>query len=271
MKLPKSKNYVSKKPVYFLLSLILVFICYSCATTGSGRSDLPKGNPDKLKTIGENYLAARKYALALRYFHAAEQAGDKKPELFYDIAIAYKGRGFTDKALKYLKKALEINKNYSAAHNALGALLAEQGKLAEAEREFKIALNDPLYETPHYAAYNLANIYYRQGKYKEAKAYYEQTIELAPAYAPAHFELGRTLEALGDLQGAWIHYKEAVQYSPRWAAAQFHYGRLSYRFGKIVAARYSFEQVLKLAPDSDLAKAAIQYLNKMHVKAQNED
>ncbi len=271
MKPQKSKKHISEKLVYALLSLGVVFICYSCATTGSKGTDFPKGNPKKLQTIGENYLAAGKYALALKYFHAAEKAGSKRPDLFYDIAIAYKGRGFTDKAFEYLKKALAINQNYSAAHNALGALLAEQGRLDEAEREFKIALNDPLYETPHYAAYNLANIYYRQGKYREAKVYYEQAIELAPAYAPAHFELGRTLEALGDLHGAWLHYKEAVQYSPRWAAAQFHYGRLSYRFGKIVAARYSFEQVIKLAPDSDLAKAAVQYLNKMHVKRQNED
>ncbi len=249
---------------------VVVTLCESCATTASENSIYPKGNPTKLQTIGENYLAAGKYALALRYLAAAEKAGGNKAELYYDIALAYQGRGFQDKALEYLKRALKIKSDYPEAHNALGALLAEKGQLTEAEKEFEIALNDPLYETPHFAAYNLANIYYRQGKYNKAKKYYEQAIELAPNYAPAHFELGRVLEALGDLQGAWLHYKEAVQYNPRWAAAQFHYGRLCYRFGKAVSARYSFQEVLKLAPDSDLAKAARQYLKKMHVEINDE-
>jgi len=243
---------------------VLLFGPVSCATTRSG---MPSGDTGRLMSIGENYLAAGEYGAALRYLKAAERKGKKSPNLYYDIALAYKGRGFTDRAYEYLLKALDRKKDYPEAHNALGALLAEQGRLSEAEAEFRKALEDPFYQTPHFAAFNLGHLYYRQGKYKEAKKYFQEAIDLAPNYPQAHFELGQTLEMLGDKKKAWLEYKEAVQYAPRWAEAHFHYGRLSYQFGKMVTARYSFEQVIKLAPDTEIAKAASAYLKEIEASS----
>lgn len=217
----------------------------------------------KLQRVGENYLAAGNYALALKYLKAAEAKGNKTAELYYDLALAYQGRGFSDESINYLRQALSIRPDYPEAHNALGAILAEKGRTDEAIREFMAALENPFYETPQYAAYNLANLYYREGNYKKAEEYYRQAIQFAPNYAKAHLELGRVLEAKGDKKGAYTEYEEAVQYNPQLAEAHFNYGRLCLQFGNYISARYSFEQTIKLAPDSDLARTAENYLRQL--------
>lgn len=223
------------------------------------------GDPEKLKSIGENYLAAGNVAMALRYLKAAEAKRPKDPQLLYEIAIAYSRRGFRDQAKEYFQKALNAQPDYAEASNALGAFLAEEGKFDEARKAFEKALNNPFYETPQLAAYNLGTLFYRMGNYQEAAKYYRQAIELSPNYAAAHLELARTLEALGDAKGAFDEYKEALQYDPQLVQANFGYGRLLYQQGNYTAAKYYLEQVIKLAPDTPTAKAALDYLNKMGI------
>jgi Tfp pilus assembly protein PilF len=221
------------------------------------------GDPEKLKSIGENYLAAGNPAMALRYLKAAEARRPKDVQLLYEIAMAYNARGFRQEAKEYLQKALAIQPDYAEASNALGAFLAEEGRFEEARRAFEKALNNPYYETPQLAAYNLGTLFYRMGNYQEAAKYYRQAIGFDPNYASAHLELARTLEALGDNEGAFNEYREALQYNPQLVQANFGYGRLLFQKGDYVAAKYYLEQVIKLAPDSSIAKAARDYLDKM--------
>jgi Tfp pilus assembly protein PilF len=201
--------------------------------------------------------------MALRYLKAAEARRPKDAQLLYEIALAYNARGFRREAKEYLQKALAVQPDYAEASNALGAFLADEGRFEESRRAFEKALNNPYYETPQLAAYNLGTLFYRLGKYQEAAKYYRQAIEFAPNYAAAHLELARTLEALGDTAGALNEYKEALQYDPQLVQANFGYGRLLFQKGDYVAAKYYLEQVIKLAPDSPTAKAAMDYLDKV--------
>jgi len=219
------------------------------------------GKPEELKAMGENYLAAGNIGMALRYFKAAEARRPKDPQLLYEIAIAYNRRGFRDQAKAYLEKALAVQPDYAEASNALGALLAEEGKFEEARRAFEKALNNPYYETPQLAAYNLGSLFFRMGNYREAQKYYQQALDLSPNYADAHLGLAKTLEALGDYAKAIDEYKETLQYDPDSVQANFGYGRLLYQRGDYVAAKYYLERVTKLAPDTPMAKAATDYLN----------
>lgn len=256
---------LGKTKKIWLFGCLAACFLVACATTQESRLSPEVASHDvaKLQKIGEDHLAAGNYALALKYLTAAEEKGNNTPELYYDLALAYRGRGFEEKAFAYLKKAISLKPDYPEAHNALGALLAEKGLVDEAAKEFLLALQNPFYETPHYAAYNLGNLYYRQGNYAKAEEYFRQALQLAPNYAQAHLQLGRVLENRGDKKGAFEEYKDAVAYAPQWAEAHFHYGRLCNQFGDYLCARYSFEQVLKLAPDSEMASAAKNYLKEL--------
>lgn len=220
-------------------------------------------DPEKLKSIGESYLAAGNVAAALKYLKAAELRRPKDAQLLYEIAIAYSKRGFREQAKEYIQRALAVQPDYAEAVNALGAFLAEEGKFEEARRAFERALNNPYYETPQLAAYNLGSLFYRMGNYQEAARYYRQAIKLAPTYAAAHLELARTLEAIGNTTEALNEYKQALQYDPKLVQANFGYGKLLYEQKNYTAARYYFEQVIKLAPDTPTAKVALEYLKKI--------
>ena len=77
------------------------------------------------------------------------------------------------------------------AHNNLGNVLLQQGKLDQAAARFEqaIALR-PDYAEAHN---NLGNVLWKQGKLDEAAARYEQALALRPDYAEAHNNLGNVL------------------------------------------------------------------------------
>ncbi|MEI6157891.1 MAG: tetratricopeptide repeat protein, partial [Atribacterota bacterium] len=50
-------------------------------------------------------------------------------------------------------------------------------------------------------------IYLDREQYQEAKKYFQQAIDLNPDYNFAHFNLGRTYQALGEREKAYNEYK----------------------------------------------------------------
>ncbi|MGA2093415.1 MAG: tetratricopeptide repeat protein [Sedimentisphaerales bacterium] len=74
--------------------------------------------------------------------------------------------GRTDEAIRYLRRAIEINYVNARAHSNLGIALADKGLLAEAAAEFKRSLeidpNDPM--TQNYYGISLVE----QGLYDKA-------------------------------------------------------------------------------------------------------
>ena len=75
-------------------------------------------------------------------------------------------------------RALAVTDRNATAHNNLGALLAREGSVAEAERHFRAALEiQPRY--PH-ANKNLANMLLEQGRKEEAATYYRAMVDSCP-------------------------------------------------------------------------------------------
>ena len=78
------------------------------------------------------------------------------------------------------KKALELNPNEPMAHNNLGLIYAKRGEFAEAEAEYKkeLAIN-PLYDD---ALFNYGLFLDRAGRKEEAKRLWECSLEVNPDY-----------------------------------------------------------------------------------------
>lgn len=76
---------------------------------------------------------------------------------------------------------------YSGALLNLGILQAKAGKLDAAEQSLKGAIE----RNASAAAFNQLGIVYRRlGRFKEADAAYQQALQIDPAYANAHLNLG---------------------------------------------------------------------------------
>ncbi len=96
-------------------------------------------------------------------------------------------------ATAFCRRAISIKPDIPEAHNALGAALAYQKRLVEAEAEFSKAIEFRAdYEEAHY---NLALIYYKTGRADKAIHQLEKILEIDPATALGAQILGRIFQA----------------------------------------------------------------------------
>jgi tetratricopeptide (TPR) repeat protein len=117
------------------------------------------------------------------------------------------------------RDTLARNPDAWVAHNNLGALLFDAGRLAEAKEHDQRALElKPDYAEAHN---NLANVLQRMGKRSEAIAHYRRALQLRPRYAPAHNNLAAALAADGRLDEAIGHLEQALRLKPGYPDAQY--------------------------------------------------
>ncbi|XP_063069395.1 dnaJ homolog subfamily C member 3a [Engraulis encrasicolus] len=124
----KVLNYVP-----FLLVLIdLRYEGVRCENTATVESHLE---------MGKKLLAAGQLADALSHFHAAVDGDPRNYMAYYRRATVYFAMGKSKSALPDLSKVIELKPDFTAAVLQRGNLLLKQGKLDEAEVDFKRVLN----------------------------------------------------------------------------------------------------------------------------------
>lgn len=78
------------------------------------------------------------------------------------------------------RKAIDIDRADSDAHNNYGWFLCTRGRYDEGLREFTEAMRNPLYEKPELAMTNSGLCSERKGDLRQAEAYYNKALKLAP-------------------------------------------------------------------------------------------
>jgi len=77
-------------------------------------------------------------------------------------------------------------------------------------------------EPAHAAAHiNLGTLYYNRQEFSLAEKHYRQAIEADPRYSLAYFDLGNVLDETGRVPGAIQTYKTALQLAPTYADAHY--------------------------------------------------
>jgi tetratricopeptide (TPR) repeat protein len=122
---------------------------------------------------------------------------------------------------------LARNPNAWSAHNDLGSIRFDQGRLAEATAEFRAAIR----LNPHYPeAYNNLGVALDQGgHHAEALDAYRQALAVKPDYAEAHCNLGNVYLETGHPAQAMAEYDRALQFKEPFAEAHYNLG-LALRF-----------------------------------------
>jgi tetratricopeptide (TPR) repeat protein len=141
------------------------------------------------------------------------------------------------KAESLIERALELDRQSSEAHTALGTIHAEKGEFERAEAAYQRALElNPNYAEA-YAWYGVllqANL----GRPEEALALHKKAIDLSPLSVLSINFLGWCLEALGRFDEALDQRKKALDIDPDhtltlWNVAIFHW-RISGDYGEAV-------------------------------------
>ncbi len=133
------------------------------------------------------------------------------------------------------------------AHNNLGTVLSQEGKVTDAIGRYQQALRlKPDYDEAHY---NLGNALARTGKIEEAIAHFEQALRIKPDYAEAHNNLGIALAQAGRIEEAIAHYQQALRIKPDYAEAHNNLGIALAQAGRIEEAIAHYQQALRIKPD----------------------
>jgi tetratricopeptide (TPR) repeat protein len=82
-----------------------------------------------------------------------------------------------------------------------------------------------------------------------AREAYARALELDPAHADAHVNLGRLLHEAGDTAGAEAHYRSALAARPRDATAAFNMGVALEDLGRDLEAIDAYETAITLDPN----------------------
>ncbi|MHC4912417.1 MAG: tetratricopeptide repeat protein [Planctomycetota bacterium] len=115
-------------------------------------------------------------------------------------------------SLTLFSRAVEVTRGNYVGHAGLGKALHARGKIDEAIRQYRQALQIK----PNYtiARYNLANALSRQGKKNEAIEHYREVLQTDPKDARAHNNLGNALSGQRKIDEAIIHYRRAMEIEP---------------------------------------------------------
>ncbi len=148
---------------------------------------------------------------------AIEDAGKSADEWFQE-ALDRENQGDYPGAIRAYEQAIEREADDPILHFNLGNVLYAAQLLAEAEMQFRRAVE--LDENYVEAWNNLGTVLADLNRYGESVQVFERAIEVFPLYADAHFNIGDVYVSLGQPHLAHEHWKRYLQLDPKspWAA-----------------------------------------------------
>jgi tetratricopeptide (TPR) repeat protein len=149
--------------------------------------------------------------------------------------------------------ALAVDPRPRLRHEALlcrGILYLQVGDLQAAYQDMHSALE--IEDRPQ-ARYNLANVCHQLDRVDEEIGHLERAVQLQPAFAAAHLNLGTLLLMRGQLDTAERSLKQAVTLEPRLATAHAHLGILYQRTGRPDLSRAALNLASRLRSEQGQA------------------
>jgi protein O-GlcNAc transferase len=169
-------------------------------------------------------------------------------------AVQYQQAGDFVRAEAICRHILRLQPNCARAHNCLGNVLLNQGKLEQAGTHYQQALRcDAGYVLAHN---NLGNLLERLGRLDEAAASFRRALQLDPQCAEVHFNLGKLLADQGIHEEAIPCFQEAIRLKPSFVEAHIALGAVFHNQGLAPEAVASFGKALALRPSNLLRVAS---------------
>jgi len=165
-------------------------------------------------------------------------------------------RGNLDIAVETLRTAKATSEAPGLISNRMGEIRAEQGRLDEAMGLFKDAIGkNERFAVPYF---NLAVLYEERRMIREAVTNYEKSIELAPNYFHAQFNLGLLMGRMGDQDRQQELWEAAIESNPDFVEGHVYLAKLLMdRGGSLTRAEALARRGIEL--DSDKTAGPLGY------------
>lgn len=243
----------------FLLRL-LVCSLFTCSASALAQS--PTERAEALLDQGE-FLAAE------RLIESLALAKKPDPVAVWELSRVRTGQHQTEEGIRLAEKAIKLDPKQARFHAQLGAAIIEH--MSEVTRldqtswanRMRKAFERALELDPNnlVALTGLSRYYWstppaRGGDSAKATQLAERVRKIDPL--KGELELGAIAGRKGDFAAALKHFEAAVELNPRHAEAQISCGHVLLRLGRLREARERYEEALKIAPRSDMARTSLE-------------
>jgi len=165
-----------------------------------------------------------------------------------NLGNALKKTGRCDQAEPYYRKALENEPDSALLHFNYGRCLLQNGKIEKAISYLETAtrINPEFKEVVHNS---IGSAFFHNRRFEQAIQHFRQALQKNPQSSYAHFQLGVSLDILGNHPEAIKHYQETIRTSPDHTDAHYYLGRAYMEAHDSEKAKEHFSAALQLQPN----------------------
>ena len=201
--------------------------------------------------LGKLLLAEGNLEDSQREFLAALQAGTDSAELHVQLGAILIQRKEYAGAMWEVLEALKLDPKYMPAIGTLSFIFDRIGDNASAVSWLKSTIPSVPRSGDLYIF--LGSHQYRAGQYAEARASFQNALQLSPRSGAAHYGLGLALLKIDfpkNVSQAAGEFRSAVRFDPQNALPYLQLGRLAFQENNLTAAANYLQKADKLGPAS---------------------
>lgn len=238
--------------------IVLLVLMAACVPVAEKRSAAKDAKYHYL--LGVTALNEQNPTEALKEFLLAEKYDDEDPEIQAGLAQAYWQKKAFDLSEKHFLQAIEISDNDPKYYNNLGALYLSMERYDEAITAFRTAADNLLFDRSEIAWTGIGLAYFHKQDYPAAQRAYEKAMELNPSYQVPLFRLGELYYSQDRPVEALDMFTRSVELEPGFFPGFYWQGLVYMKIKDTEEAKKSFQEVIRLAPGSELARLSENYL-----------
>jgi tetratricopeptide (TPR) repeat protein len=173
--------------------------------------------PEVRFALGTLYLHEGDFDRAAAALRAAVAAEPRFVDGYITLSSVLKAKGHLPEAIDALRRAIALQPDSWSAHTALATALQLAGEADAARQETAVAERLRIQgalerEAATWTAVGIARL--DAGDPAQAAERFRRALSIFEAYAPAHYQLGRALERLGQPEAARAAFARARQLNP---------------------------------------------------------
>jgi tetratricopeptide (TPR) repeat protein len=168
-----------------------------------------------------------------------------------NLGLLLKNQGRIEEAMEHYHKAIQINPNNFEALDNLGFVLAARGRFEEAIENYRKAIQI----SPNFsdALNSLGAALAAKGRFEEAIECFRKAIQINPNFSDALYNLGVALAAKGRFEEAIENYRKAIQIDPKSSDALSNLGVALTARGRFEEAIENYRQAIRINPNNSEA------------------
>ena len=176
-----------------LVLSVLILGMLGCTTiTSTDPTARPNKKAAEINTqLGVNYLGRGELVLADEKLRRALKQDPRSSTTHWVFALLQERLGENADAEKHFRKAISLNPKDSRAHNNYGAFLCNQDRIPEAEKEFLLAIENPLYAQAASAYANAGICVLKIPDKVAAEEYFQKSLNINPTQRSSLIQMAK--------------------------------------------------------------------------------